>query len=163
MKVFIIVALVLMLNMGAVYWVSLHQEPVVPEPIRITVTEYVDRVEYIDRIEYIDRVEYVEVIKEVRIKPRYFESLEELEDWLVQDRTDTVVIYPPDYDCEDYAKALVESALKDGYILSTELWGDVKRRGEFGGTHFYNLAFIGNEMYLIEPQDDRIIAVGNLD
>ncbi len=165
---YLLIPLVLLFGLGIgfiVAGINLESEVIIRT---IYETEYIDRV-----VEKTIEVEVevtkevtieVEVLKEVPRKLRYFDSLEELEAWLAQDRTDILVISPPDYDCEDYAMALVESAFKDGYFMSTQLWGAVKReRDKLGGTHMYNMTFIGNKMYLIEPQDDKIVAVGSLD
>lgn len=113
-------------------------------------------------VEVIKEVEVaVEVIREVEVEKlttyREFSSLEELEEWLAKDNTDTTLHLisgryvgeptqiDPDYDCEDYAIDLMFSALKDGYLIPVDL----------DGNHVRNCTFIGNEIYIIESQTDK--------
>lgn len=93
-----------------------------------------------------------------RAHPKEFESLDALKAWLAQDDTDhAIYIFGSgclkNYDCDDYAVALVYNALQDGYSVSTEIAGD----------HMMNSTIIGNEIYLIEPQTDEAWLWGNRD
>jgi hypothetical protein len=93
-----------------------------------------------------------------RAHPKEFESLDALKAWLAQDDTDhTIYIFGSgclaNYDCDDYATALVYNALQDGYSVSTEIAGD----------HMMNSTIIGNEIYLIEPQTDEVQLWGKRD
>ena len=86
-----------------------------------------------------------------RAYPREFESLDELNAWLDKDDTDsTIYIFGSgcltSYDCDDYAAALVQNALLDGYSVSTQIEGN----------HMINSTIIGNKIYFIEPQNDKV-------
>jgi len=119
-----------------------------------TKIEYVDRVvkHYIEKpVEVeIEKPVEIEVVKEVPRQLNYFASLEELQDWLEKDKADTLIASYPNFDCDDYAYELQQRALKDGYIISTELdW----KKGEY---HMLNSVLIGKDIYFIEPQDDTV-------
>ena len=86
-----------------------------------------------------------------RAQPREFESLDELNAWLAKDDTDsTIYIFGSgclaNYDCDDYATALVQNALLDGYSVSAQIEGN----------HMLNSTIIGNKIYFIEPQNDKV-------
>jgi len=86
-----------------------------------------------------------------RAHPREFESLDELKAWLDKDDTDsTLYIFGfgclADYDCDDYAVALVHNALLDGYSVSLQIEDN----------HMLNSTIIGNKIYFIEPQNDKV-------
>ncbi len=117
-----------------------------------TKIEYVDRVvnHYIEKPVEVEVVKKVEVVKEVPRQLNYFTSLEELKDWLKKDKTNTLVASYPNFDCDDYAYELQQRAIKDGYIISTELdW----KNGEY---HMLNSVRIGKGIYFVEPQDDTV-------
>ena len=93
-----------------------------------------------------------------RAHPGEFESLEELKAWLAADDTDsTLYIFGyncvSNYDCDDYAVALVRNALLDGYSVSLQIEGN----------HMLNSTTIGNKIYFIEPQTDKVWFWGNRD
>ena len=93
-----------------------------------------------------------------RAHPKEFESLDALKAWLAQDDTDhAIYIFGSgcliNYDCDDYAVALVYNALQAGYSVSTEIAGD----------HMMNSTIIGNEIYMIEPQTDEVQLWGKRD
>ena len=93
-----------------------------------------------------------------RAHPKQFESLDSLKAWLAQDDSDHVIYVFGDaclnnYDCDDYASALVHNALEDGYLVSTEIVDD----------HMMNSTIIGNDIYLIEPQTDEVRFWGKRD
>ena len=50
------------------------------------------------------------------------------------------------YDCDDYAVALVYNALSDGYSVSLQVEDN----------HMLNSTVIGNNIYFIEPQNDKV-------
>jgi hypothetical protein len=86
-----------------------------------------------------------------RAHPKEFKSVEELKTWLAQDVTnDTFYIFGngclSNYDCDDYAVALVRNALSDGYLVSLQ----VEER------HMINSTIIGNKIYFIDPQSDKV-------
>ena len=121
-----------------------------------TETQVQTKIEYVDRLveHYIEKpveVEVeVEVVKEVPRQLNYFTSLEELKDWLKKDKTNTLVASYPNFDCDDYAYELQQRAIKDGYIISTELdW----KKHEY---HMLNSVRIGKDIYFVEPQDDTV-------
>jgi preprotein translocase subunit SecG len=86
-----------------------------------------------------------------RAHPKEFKSVDELKAWLAQDDTDnTLYIFGvgciSNYDCDDYAVALVRNALSDGYLVSLQIERD----------HVLNSTIIGNKIYFIEPQTDEV-------
>jgi len=84
-----------------------------------------------------------------KAQPRHFNSWEELEVWLANDDTNQREYSSDEFNCINFALMLQQRALDSGYILSTEVLPV--------GTHWGNIAIIGDRIYLIEPQDDRII------
>jgi hypothetical protein len=117
-----------------------------------TETQVQTKIEYVDRLveHYIEKPVEVEVVKEVPRQLNYFTSLEELKDWLKKDKTNTLVASYPNFDCDDYAYELQQRAIKDGYIISTELdW----KKHEY---HMLNSVRIGKDIYFVEPQDDTV-------
>jgi uncharacterized protein YoxC len=81
--------------------------------------------------------------------PRHFTSLSELTDWLAQDDTDTKYASMSSYIQQSYILQI--RALRDGYILSTDLF--------FTTVDSYwisNFAIIGNTMYMVEASDDSV-------
>ncbi len=117
-----------------------------------TETQVQTKIEYVDRLveHYIEKPVEVEVVKEIPRQLNYFISLEELKDWLKKDKTNTLVASYPNFDCDDYAYELQQRAIKDGYIISTELdW----KKHEY---HMLNSVRIGKDIYFVEPQDDTV-------
>ena len=84
---------------------------------------------------------------------RQFTSVEELEAWLAGNDIDKREYFEFTYDCDDFAQDLMIAALKDGYLVSTELWS----------CHMLNSTIIGNDIYTIEPMTDGVQFVGELD
>jgi len=82
--------------------------------------------------------------------PRHFSSLSEIVDWLDQDSTD---IYYGSEPLHELAYILQVAALRDGFILSAlfEDWD-----GDYTIDNIGNIAYIGDEIYLIYPEDDQI-------
>ena len=102
------------------------------------------------RLELADSEEYVAYLQE-KAQLEEFESLGVLKAWLEEDDTDsTLYIFGAgcltNYDCDDYATALVYNALLDGYSVSTQIEGN----------HMLNSTIIGDKIYFIEPQDDEV-------
>ena len=87
-----------------------------------------------------------------RTEFREFESCNELTAWLEQDDCDRVFYFylkgagPQNYDCDDYAEALMRHAVEDGFYMSKQIEGD----------HMLNNTAIGNDIYFIEPQEDKV-------
>ncbi|MFC1861807.1 response regulator [Chloroflexota bacterium] len=116
-------------------------------------------------------IEYRDIVKEVTVeKPieqSEFSSKEELEKWLAEDDADKTVYFfvkadgtgasSDKYDCDDYALDLQKRALKDGYLMSTSI---IEKEDQL---HMINLATIGNDVYYIEPQTDKVWFYANRD
>jgi len=108
-----------------------------------------------------DNKELKSVISDLRTrKPKEFSSLEELKTWLAADDSDSTLYYfegyidfTKPYDCDDYAVALMRNALKNGYLISTQIDGD----------HMLNSTIIGNNVYFIEPSTDKVWLWGQRD
>ena len=93
-----------------------------------------------------------------RAHPKEFESVEALKAWLAEDDSDsTLYIFGSgslsNYDCDDYATALVYNALCDGYLVSLQIESN----------HMLNSTVIGNDIYFIEPQNDEVWLWGHRD
>jgi len=96
------------------------------------------RIEYVYVDVPITRYEYL--WKE----PRQFEDTEELDDYLAS----IPALMPIEgQDCDDIARRFMLNALKDGYLVSTEILDNY--RGQ--GFHMLNSTVIGNSIYFIEP------------
>jgi hypothetical protein len=105
-------------------------------------------------------IEYVEVKVPVNIpyypKLTYFDSLEELTEWVTNwqpenwtEENETHVYHIGAWDCDDYSVALVRDAALAGKIIGFVLdpvWG-----------HMLNGAIIGNDYYFVEPKT-KVIA-----
>ena len=96
-----------------------------------------------------------EIITET-IELREFRSVEELEYWLFQDKTNHHTYIINQYDCDDFAYDLVQNAIYDGYFFTLYLDNvhlDKKVR------HLMCAVIIGGSLYVIEPQNDTITLV----
>ncbi len=83
--------------------------------------------------------------------PRHFTSLQELNNWLVQDDTDTAYTNSTDF---QLAFILQVRALRDGYLLPVNMEDyDEDYNIDIGG----NIAYIGDTGYLIFAADDFVI------
>ncbi|MDH5695994.1 MAG: hypothetical protein OEZ00_05250 [Dehalococcoidia bacterium] len=121
---------------------------------------YASHIEYRDIIHYVDRVVIKEVVVEKPIELCEFTSLEELKTWLAEDDTDEYVhlVAGKDgvcrqsdkYDCDDYAFQLQRRAAESGFLMSVVI---IQKQGK---PHMINLTCIGNDIYYIEPQTDRV-------
>ena len=121
---------------------------------------YISHVEYRDIIHYINREVIKEVMGEKPIELCEFPSVDELEAWLAEDDTDEYVYLvagedgvcreSDKYDCDDYALQLQSRAAKSGFLISVTI---IEKQGK---PHMINLASIGNDIYYIEPQADRV-------
>lgn len=90
--------------------------------------------------------------------PREFSSVTALREWLEHDKTNEMAYIPNKFDCDDFSYTLMCNALRDGYLMSTEIV-------EMGGniTHMLCTTPIGNTIYQIEPQTDLVTVVGPRD
>ena len=128
-------------------------------------------------VQYVDRpvtvVEYIERIKKVPVELRDFNDLEELKQWLENNKNVTAVRFQSPnvtLDCDDYALEMQQEALADGYIMSFEIIGESEYNVLFKtplppsqSLHAINLVIIGNDAYYIEPQTDEVVFVAQLD
>ena len=113
---------------------------------------YVEKPVEVDKIEYVDKPVYVP--QPVRL----FRTKAELESWLKEDKTDRLEYgVVNDFDCDEFAIILQANAYRDGFLISTELTGS----GNW--FHLQNTAVVGNTIYLIEPQNDSVKKLCNLD
>ena len=134
------------------------------ERVKIEKIVYVDRVIYEERI--IDHYPEPKIITiEKPIMPKWFESVEELEEWreengfilFVGDGSD-----PEAQDCDDYVEELMQRAFKAGYLLfPCPVWnGKVMGERVIEGyrEHVGCWTWIGNDIYYIEatPSDEPI-------
>ncbi len=119
-------------------------------------------------------VKYIERVTRVAVELRNFSDLEELKQWLIEVDANTTTIYfqsPGDtVDCDDYAIALQQKALADGYLISLEIietseYNRLFKSNELppNSLHAINLAIIGNDIYYIEPQTGEITFAMHLD
>ncbi len=148
-KLLLGIVVVFLIAAGFVFGIDYGQE--IFEPQIVEVTNTVDH--YVTQV--VEREVIVEKEVIVTLALREFASLQELEDWLKQDKTNVVVFKAQgvsfvdiEIDCDEYAEALVKAAEKDGYRLSIQI--DTKKG------HALNNAFIGNDIYFIEPQTDEV-------
>jgi len=84
--------------------------------------------------------------------PRHFASLPELVDWLDQDDTDIIYAHKS---LEELAFILQVAALRDGFLLPAcfEDW-----EGDYLVDNVGNLAYIGDEIFMVWPEDDTVFA-----
>ncbi len=120
--------------------------------------------------EYIEKpvktIEYVERVRSEPFELRNFYNSEELKLWLDNNAGSTTVhLQPPDstVDCDDFALALQQKALRDGFIISFEIIEKNEYNALFENPlpsdqtlHAINLVIIGNSAYYIEPQTGEI-------
>lgn len=90
-----------------------------------------------------------------------FESLEELESWLLNDEADEVIARSPMW-CGEAAEMLISRAEASGYRLSMDVI-NYEEYNEFyeatlteGFAHTVCSATIGDEVYYIEPRTDKV-------
>jgi len=106
-----------------------------------------------------------EVVKEVPIKPRYFESEEELRNWvennhgLINVGSVSRTKQDPQNDCDDQADRWQKRALEDGYLVSVCPVLNGKVFNTQVGTQKYHVGLwtsIGNNYYYWEPVTGEI-------
>jgi hypothetical protein len=111
---------------------------------------FLGRITYEPKIIIQHDIKYIPVVKiitkEIPRQVREFQSLDELKAWLAKDKTNEHEYIPTLYDCDDFALDLVKDALDDGYqIFAVPLLN-----------HIFCCAFIGNDIYYIEPRTDDV-------
>ncbi len=112
---------------------------------------YIDKPVEVDKLVYVDKPFYLPSPNN-----RHFTSLAEAYQWLKNDKTDELEYTGPNpnaIDCDNFAYILQANADRAGYLVSVQCERD----------HLYNTILIGNLMYGIEPQTDRIWKIGELD
>ena len=115
-------------------------EPVKPEAI--TQVKYYPVARYVPLIEYVDKVEYIDRIVEVPRELKPFESWAELSKWQAQNYIKDCA----SNSCVDCALEMQRRALKDGYLMSTEVVG------QQGNLHMICSTVIGNQIIFVDPQ-----------
>lgn len=119
-------------------------------------------------------IQNVEKIKTVQAELRNFESLYELTRWLIETRTSSASLFFDQQDnpadCDDYALALQQKGLAEGYIISFEIinaeeYGSLftTRLPDSQALHAINLVLIGNSAYYIEPQTGEVVLAAYID
>lgn len=129
-------------------------------------------------VQYIDRpvtvVERIERVERIPVELRDYQNLEELRQWLAKADQNITTIYfqRPEVtvDCDDFALALQQKALADGYVMSFQIITPVEYNRLFqkakipaASLHAINLAVIGNDAYYIEPQTGEVVFAAHLD
>jgi len=110
-------------------------------------------------------VRVVEVEKYIKVETKDWVSLEELEEFLDNDDTDEVLVFTANAtfnsSCEERAFQLRKRAFDIGKRLETEDLTPAEYKKWYGDTiasdrlHAICKAIIGNEVWYIEPADDR--------
>ena len=85
---------------------------------------------------------------------RNFSSIEELELFLAEDKTNEQEYIDSEFDCDDFALMLQHNALEKGYIMNCQT---------LFTAHVLNMVIIENEIYYIEPMTDEIIFLTHAD
>lgn len=127
-----------------------YTENITDEKVEIV---YVDRPIEVEKIVYVDRP--VAVPQSLN---RYFTDLAELNRWVKKDGTNELQytgINKYAIDCDNFAYILQANADRDGFLMSVE-HDELKN-------HEFNTVRIGNIVYGIEPQTDRIWKLRELD
>ena len=158
---------------------SNHMPPevvAVPEPLPAKIIEVEVPLEIVKEVEVeVEVIKEVEVVKEVPIKLRHFESVQELKDWLrqvdgrIRLRANSEGIIHLRGVCEDVAMCLQDRAIEDGYKMSVEMLSRDEYRkwyGEWlneGRMHAVNSAITGNEVWFIDFSSDKVWLAAYLD
>lgn len=139
----------------------------VPEPLPPKIIAVEVPVEVVKEVE-VEVITEVEVVKEVPVKLRHFESVQELKDWLQQVdrrirlRADSEGIIHLQGVCEHVAMHLQDRAIEDGYKMSVEMLSRDEHHKWYGEwleedqLHAVNSAIIGNEVWFIDFSSDKV-------
>jgi len=127
------------------------------DEVRVPVHHY-DLIYIPDPIYY---PEYIEVENETPILPRWPESLEEIEQWLLDNPVPLIggwsLYHDPENDCEDIAERRMFMAAEDGLYLPVcpiyigRLF-DEKVSSPQAWKHVGNWFWLGNNFYFVEAQ-----------
>lgn len=99
-----------------------------------------------------DSIEYFEAIGH---KP--WKSLQELQDWLAIDDISEREYEKGIYDCDDFMVDLLESARLDGR------WIGILMHESDDSVHAQNVTIVGNDVWVIEPQSDKLSLLASID
>lgn len=112
---------------------------------------------------------YYKVEKEVEkvvyqsIYPRLFESVEQFRAWYEDNKPGILINADPKRnDCDDYAEYLQRRALRQGYLLSSQLVEDGKLYGvkvSEDGYHMGNLPMTKDAIYYVEPHPKKFAII----
>ncbi len=79
---------------------------------------------------------------------RKFEDVDELRQWLAQDKTDEIP-YTSFFNCNNFSSTLQKAGFVDGYIINVYPLES--------GLHILNMVAVGQySYYWVEPQDDKV-------
>lgn len=84
---------------------------------------------------------------------RAFESIDELKQFLADDKTNEQTYIKPHFDCDDFAMMLQANAFRQGYIMNCE----------YQFHHMFCMAVIGNEIHRVEPETDEVTFMAYVD
>lgn len=146
----------LVLSIGILSGFLLSAKTIQPEVIEVT--KVIERHFNNTEVHVVDtktpvivtEIEYVEKPIYLPQPLRHFNTLAELKSWLAKDKTNLKEYELGGYDCEDFAYTLQANAFQDGFILSIQIEKGINY------DHFVNTALIGNKIYRIEPQTDKV-------
>ena len=98
---------------------------------------------------------------------RYFKSTSELKSFLVTDLTNLEFYREDTNDCDDIARHLQKRAADAGYIMNLQVLNSTEYEKLFGkkisSNHMICSTMIGDSIYFVEPQNDKIVYVMNVD
>ena len=128
-------------------------------------------------VKYVEKpvteIKYVDKAETSPLQPASFTDIDELRGWIKGISTETLVFFETpgtQADCDDYATALQQRALKDGYLISMEIIYPDEYNETFkasripeGTVHAIDMAIVGNKAYYIEPQTGEIAFAAYLD
>jgi len=106
----------------------------------------------------LDRDNLYELYEDEKINKRWdqmrnFDTLKELKNFLIEDKTNGAMYIENTYDCDNFAITLQENAAKKGYRISFQIDANAYE------IHMYNTAIIEQprkRVIFIEPQTDEI-------
>ena len=154
----IVVAVIVCISCSAFYlWrFSTTIENLYAERISITdalseANAYVSVLE-MQKVALQDSIEYFEAIGH---KP--WKSLQELQDWLAIDDISEREYEKGIYDCDDFMVDLLESARLDGR------WIGILMHESDDSVHAQNVTIVGNDVWVIEPQSDKLSLLASID
>jgi len=88
---------------------------------------------------------------------RPWESVNEVRRWLYNDDTSEGEYTKKFNDCDDFMIDLIEAARIDGRLIGAL----IVENGDY--VHARNYVIVGNEVWAVEPQNDRVELMGRVD